>query len=204
MAMNSLREGQLDKLLDSHNTRISPKGLKQDMCNSIDAGIWTQSNGVSSYCCQAHQHKAFKDLFSQCTCVRTYMSVTLRNVNLHSFALTCKGLMCHMHDDGGACRRGMRSRLEDREERHFLTMEDREDSAAAPPQCTCFVESSAERSQRLAMLRNRMQCTKEVKSKKAKENKRNCKGRKHVVESLHKPGIKDARFHVRFNRSPSD
>ena len=136
--------------------------------------------------------------------VHTYMSVMLRNVNLHSFALTCKELMYHMHDDGGVCGRGTRSRLEDREERRFLTMEDGEDSAAAPPQRTCFVESSAERSQRLATLRNRMQCTKEAKSKKAKENKRNCKGRKHVVESLHKPGIKDGRFHVQFNRSPSD
>ena len=136
--------------------------------------------------------------------VRTYVSVMLRNVNLHSFALTCKELMYHMHDDGGVCGRGTRSRLEDREERHFLTMEDGEDSAAAPPQRTCFVESSAERSQRLATLRNRMQCTKEAKSKKAKEKKGNCKGRKHVVESLHKPGIKDARFHVQFNRSPSD
>ena len=36
------------------------------------------------------------------------------------------------------------------------------------------------------------------------ENTRKCKGRNHVVESLHKPGINYARFHVRFNRSPSD
>ena len=101
----------------------------------------------------SHNVRAYVD-------VRTYMSVTLRNVNLHSFALTCKELMCHMHDDGGACKRGTGSRLEDREERHFLTVENGVDSAAGPPQRTCFVESSAERSRQLATLRNRMQCTK--------------------------------------------
>ena len=70
-----------------------------------------------------------------------------------------------------------------------------------------FVESSEERSRWLPTLRKRKQrsqCTKEAKSKRAKENKRYCKGRKHVVESLHKPGINYARLHVRFNRSPSD
>ena len=140
-----------------------------------------------------------RDLFSQCTCV-----CMCRSCSEISFALTCKELMCHVHDDGGARGLGMRSRLEDKEEQCFLTMEDGEDSAAAPPQHTCFVELSAERSRRLVTLRNRMQCTKEAKSKKANENKRNCKGRKHVVESLLKPGVKDARFHVRFNHSPSD
>ena len=44
-----------------------------------------------------------RDLFSQCTYVGTYVSVTLRNVNLHSFALTCtlrnSCVMCT--DDGG-------------------------------------------------------------------------------------------------------
>ena len=52
---------------------------------------------------------------------------------------------------------GTRSRLEDREERRFLRMEDGEDSTAGPPQRTCFVESSAERIQRLAMLKKRKQ-----------------------------------------------
>ena len=101
-----------------------------------------------------------RDLFSQCTCVHTYVSVTLRNVNLHSFAqlrsrarnscITCT-------DDGGVCGRGTKSRLEDREKWRFLTMEDGEDSTAGPPQHMCFVESSAERSQRLATLRKRKQ-----------------------------------------------
>ena len=124
------------------------------------------------------------------------MSVTLRNVNLHSFALTVE-----------ARGRGTGSRIEDREERRFLTTEDGEDSAAGSSQRTCFVESSTELIQRLATLRKRKQrsqCTKEAKSKRAKENKKNFKGRKHVVESLHKQGINYARFHVRFNRSPSD
>ena len=123
--------------------------------------------------------------------VRTYVrtcwsrSGMLICTHLHSHArnsfVTCT-------DDGGACGRGTRLRLEDKEERCFLTMDDREDSAAGPPQRTCFVDLHAERSRRLVMLRKskqRSQCTKEAKSKRAKENKRNCKGRKHVVESLH-------------------
>ena len=132
-----------------------------------------------------------RDLFSQCTCVRTYVSIMLRNVNLHSFVQLhsrAKNSCITCTDDGGARGRGMKLRLEDREEWRFLTMEDGKDSAAGPPQRTCFVELSAECSQWLATLRKikqRSQCTKEAKSKRAKENKRNCKGRKHVVESLH-------------------
>ena len=34
------------------------------------------------------------------------------------------------------------------------------------------------------------------------ENKRKCKRKKHVVESLHKPGINFFHFNVRFNHSP--
>ena len=53
--------------------------------------------------------------------------------------------MRHEHDDGGAHGRGTRSRQrQGLGRRHFLTMEDGEDSAAGPPQHTCFVESSAE------------------------------------------------------------
>ena len=48
----------------------------------------------------------------------------------------------------------LKMEVEDREERRFLTMEDREDSTAGPPQRTCFVESSAECSRRLVTLRN--------------------------------------------------
>ena len=36
--------------------------------------------------------------------------------------------------------------VEGREKRRFLAMEDAEDSAAGPPQSTCFAELSAERS----------------------------------------------------------
>ena len=97
-----------------------------------------------------------------------------------------RSLCVRCTEDRGAHRRGTRSRLEDREELRFLTMEDGEDSGAGPPQLTCFVELSAERIRRLAMLRKRKQV------------------RKHVVESLHKPGINYAHFHVRFNCSLSD
>ena len=55
-------------------------------------------------------------------------------------------------DDGGQS--GI---VKDREERRFLTMEDGKDSATGPLQRMCFVESSAERSQRLATLRMRKQ-----------------------------------------------
>ena len=77
----------------------------------------------------------------------TYVSVTLRNVNLHSFALTCT-----LRNHG---LRALTIEVEDREERRFLTMEDAEDSATGPPQRMCFAELSAERSRWLATLRKR-------------------------------------------------
>ena len=144
-----------------------------------------------------------RDLFSQCMCACTCRSRSRMSIctPLHSHArnscVTCT-------NDGGACGRDMRSRLEDGKERRFLTIEDGKDSAAAPPQRICFVELSAERSQWLATLskiKQQSQRTKEAKSKRAKKNKRNWK---HIVESLHKPGINHARFHVRFDRSPLD
>ena len=44
-----------------------------------------------------------RDLFSQCTCVRTYVSVMLRNVNLHSraFEVTLGMSICaHAQESG--------------------------------------------------------------------------------------------------------
>ena len=72
----------------------------------------------------------------------------------------CVHVLCavRVHSDtrfaslGGVSPR-WRSKTGPREERRFLTMEDTEDSVAGPPQCTCFVELSAERSRRLATLR---------------------------------------------------
>ena len=54
--------------------------------------------------------------------------------------------------------------VEDREEQHFLTMEDEEDSVAGPSQCTCIAELSAERRRWLATLmrKQQSQCTKEA------------------------------------------
>ena len=55
-----------------------------------------------------------------------------------------------------------------------MTMEDMEDSAAGPPQCTYFAELSAERRQQLATLRKRKQqsqCTKEAKKAKREQEK---------------------------------
>ena len=65
------------------------------------------------------------------------------------------------------------------EERCFLTMEDAEDSAAGPPQCTCFAEPSAERSQWLATLRKRKQRSLWTKKpRRQEENERMCKKKK--------------------------
>ena len=88
-----------------------------------------------------------RDLFSQCTCVRayvrTYVTVTLRNVNLRSRPGRISDTTCitrrrrdDVFGDGG-----------------------REDSAAGPSQRTYLAESSAEanteRSRRLATLTKR-------------------------------------------------
>ena len=73
-----------------------------------------------------------RDLFSQCTCVRTYVrtyvSVTLRNVNLRSrsecqFALTPRQDIGYVH-------------YTTKPGRHFLPMEDGENSATGPSQRT--------------------------------------------------------------------
>ena len=92
-----------------------------------------------------------RDLFLQCT----YVSGTLRkNVNLHLFALMCmlRNSYVTCTDDGGRS-----SIVEDREEWHFLTMEDGEDSATGSLQRMYFAESSAECNRRLATLRKRKQ-----------------------------------------------
>ena len=54
--------------------------------------------------------------------------------------------------------------MEDREEWCFLTIEDGQNNAAGPPQCTRFAESSTVHSRRLVTLRKkRSQCTVEAK-----------------------------------------
>ena len=105
--------------------------------------------------------------------VRTYVSVTLRNVNLHSFALICAhsfALTCTLRNHA---LRGLTMEVEDREEWRFLTMEDAEDSATGPPQRMCFAESSAERSRWLATLRKRKQRSQSTKeAKRARRERR--------------------------------
>ena len=69
-------------------------------------------------------------------------------------------------------------------------MEDAEDSAAGPPQYTCFVKLSVKHSQWLATLRKRKQwsqCTYEW-SQVGKNTRESAKG-EHIGESLHKPGM---------------
>ena len=53
-------------------------------------------------------------IYSQCTYVRTYVSVTLRNVHLHSFALTCTlRNSCVMCTDNGGREQRRAVRLDD-------------------------------------------------------------------------------------------
>ena len=71
------------------------------------------------------------------------------------------------------------------------------------PQCTCFVELNAECSRLLATLRKR-KATKSMYKRSQEGKKRtreSAKRKKHVVESLHKPGINYAHFHVPSNCS---
>ena len=74
-------------------------------------------------------------------------------------------------------------------------MEDGYDNAVGPPQRTCFAESSTELSRRLAALRKRKQRSQgTVEAKRARREREKVKRRKHVVESLHKPGINYTHF----------
>ena len=73
-----------------------------------------------------------------------YVSVTLRNVNLHSCARReTHASRALTHEDTG-CTYMPSLTIEDREERCFLTIEEGEDNAAGPPQRTCFAELSTE------------------------------------------------------------
>ena len=74
-----------------------------------------------------------RDLFSQCKCVCMYVSVTLRDVDLHSRTFS----RTHTSPALGCL---------------AMTVKNAEDSAAGPPQRACFAKSSAERNRRLATL----------------------------------------------------
>ena len=82
-------------------------------------------------------------------------------------------------------------------ERRFLTIEDAEDSAAGYLQRMCFVELSAEC--RWHWERESDGVNVQKKPRGQEEKQRKCKRKKHVVDSLHKPGIIYVLFHVRFN-----
>ena len=108
-----------------------------------------------------------RDLFSQCLYIRVCHAQECQ------FALICT----HLHSracSGTHALCALTMEVEEREERWFLTMEDVEDSAAGLPKRTCFVESSAERTRRLATLGKRKQqshCTKEAKRAGRKQEK---------------------------------
>ena len=69
-------------------------------------------------------------------------------------------------------------------------MEDAEDSAAGPPQRTCFAELGF-KTQPTVGNTEKEKATKSMFEKSqmhGQENKRKCKRRKHVGQSFHKPG----------------
>ena len=74
----------------------------------------------------------------------------------------------------------------------FLGDEGREDSMARPSQHTYLAESSAEmsaeRSRQLATQRKK--AMKSVQPRGQEKSKKEFKSRKHILESLHKPGIR--------------
>ena len=132
--------------------------------------IWGQTNNVGIYldciiiiaeCISARPW--MRDPFSQFTCIRMYMSVTLRIVTLKSRQGRISDTM-HMHYTTLG--------------RHlFLPMEDGEDSAAGPLQHTHLTESSAEtsaeHSRRLATLtKNKTKRSVHHKSKESKKRTR--------------------------------
>ena len=121
-----------------------------------------------------------RDLSSQCT----YMSVTLRNVNLHS---------CHvMCTDTGEYRMPCLAQPTDEGQGRTVLLDNggqvgqRGWSSAT----YAFAESSTERSRRFAALRKRKQRSQgTVEAKRARRKQEKVQKREHAVESLHKPGV---------------
>ena len=108
-----------------------------------------------------------------CTCIRMYVCTYVHVCNAQEcqFALICTYV--HIRSGTHASRAlTIEVPVEDKEERHFLTMEDAEDSATGHLQCTCFAQLSAERSRRLATLRKRKQRTKSMYSRSQEGKKR--------------------------------
>ena len=101
--------------------------------------------------------------------MRTYVCVC--HTHECQFALTCmhaEELICHVRALTRESTYWMPSlAMEDREERRFLTMEDRQDNVVGLPQRMRFAESSTERSWRLAA----SQCTVEAKRARREQEK---------------------------------
>ena len=111
-----------------------------------------------------------RDLFSQCTCVCMYVSVTLRNVNLMLTVTTRQDIGYHVHYTTTL-------------ERHFLAMEDGEDCAAGPLQHTYSAKSSAEASaERSRWLATR---TKNKTKRSVHHRSQEFNSGKHILEILH-------------------
>ena len=112
-----------------------------------------------------------------CTYVRMYVSVNLRNVNLHSRSGTQASLIRELHENVETTFFGnaWRGRQHSWALQHMYLAESNG-------------EMSAECSQLLATLRKK-KSKKSVHSRSQESKKRTRKSWKHVLESLHKPGI---------------
>ena len=127
-----------------------------------------------------------RDIFSGFAYVRRYVLTWRSRLGM--------SICAHAQESGlteTCITRGRRSRRGGR----FLAMEDREDSAAGPSQRTYLAESSAEtsaeRSQQLVTLTKKGKRSLHRRSQESKKRtkKKKFKSRKHILESLHKPGI---------------
>ena len=147
------------------------------------------------------------DLFSQCSCVHTYVSVTLRNINLqYRLGMNLRSRLGRISDTTCIVWTGSktipRALHDDVGTRFFLATEDGagEDSAAGPLQHTYLTESSAEASaecsRQLATLtkNNQVHHRSQESKKKSQESKKKTKKSStientYILEILHKPGI---------------
>ena len=120
--------------------------------------------------CRAHQHEALNEgsilAMYIYTYVRTFLSRSGMSICAHHGTHTSRALT---RENTGCLAQPLT--MEDRKEWRFLTMEDGQDNAIGPLQRTRFVESSTERSRRLAALRKRSQGTVEAKRARREQEK---------------------------------
>ena len=120
--------------------------------------------------------------------MRTYVSVTLRNVNLHNCTHFHSGAHSSTHASQALTMEG-----EDTEERRLVLRN-------IHVLWSRVLKAANVGNTEKEKATNKVNVQKKPRGQ--EENERKCKRKKHTVESLHQPGINYAHFHVRFNRSP--